>query len=78
VYKRQECNDPVRPMVPHSWASKGQPDKQVIISRHNAYHGSTVAGASLGGMKSPHAPGGPPHPGGVPVSSTTPPPPTPP
>ena len=37
-------------MVRHYWASKGQPDKQVIISRHNA-HGSTVAGASLGGMK---------------------------
>lgn len=35
-------------MVRHYWASKGQPDKQVIISRHNAYHGSTVAGASLG------------------------------
>ena len=45
-----ECNDTVLRMVRHYWASKGQPDKQVIISRHNAYHGSTVAGASLGGM----------------------------
>ncbi len=39
-----ECNDTVLRMVRHYWASKGQPDKQVIISRHNAYHGSTVAG----------------------------------
>jgi putrescine aminotransferase len=30
----------------------------VIISRHNAYHGSTMAGASLGGMSGMHAQGG--------------------
>ncbi len=58
-----ECNDTVLRMVRHYWASKGQPDKQVIISRHNAYHGSTVAGASLGGMKGMHAQGGLPIPG---------------
>ncbi|MGN5117277.1 aspartate aminotransferase family protein [Aeromonas sp. 55A] len=58
-----ECNDTVLRMVRHYWASKGQPEKQVIISRHNAYHGSTVAGASLGGMKGMHAQGGLPIPG---------------
>ena len=50
-------------MIRHYWAAKGQPDKQVIISRENAYHGSTVAGASLGGMKSMHKQGQLPIPG---------------
>ncbi|MEZ5451153.1 MAG: aminotransferase class III-fold pyridoxal phosphate-dependent enzyme, partial [Thiolinea sp.] len=44
-------------MVRHFWASQGQPDKKIIIARHNAYHGSTVAGASLGGMKYMHEQG---------------------
>jgi putrescine---pyruvate transaminase len=35
----------------------------VIISRKNAYHGSTMAGASLGGMSGMHAQGGLPIPG---------------
>ncbi|MFK0573163.1 aspartate aminotransferase family protein [Endozoicomonas sp.] len=58
-----ECNDTVLRMVRHYWATKGQPEKQVIISRENAYHGSTVAGASLGGMKPMHKQGGLPIPG---------------
>jgi putrescine aminotransferase len=45
-------------MVRHYWASKGQPEKQVIISRINGYHGSTVAGAALGGMAGMHAQSG--------------------
>ncbi|MGR7920787.1 aspartate aminotransferase family protein [Zobellella denitrificans] len=53
-----ECNDTVVRMVRHYWASQGQPGRQVIISRHNAYHGSTLAGAALGGMKPMHAQGG--------------------
>lgn len=53
-----EANDTVVRMVRHYWASEGQPEKKVIVSRHNAYHGSTVAAASLGGMKSMHAQGG--------------------
>ncbi|WP_035479038.1 aspartate aminotransferase family protein [Aliagarivorans marinus] len=53
-----ECNDTVVRMARHYWTSKGHPDKQVIISRHNAYHGSTMAGASLGGMDFMHAQGG--------------------
>lgn len=32
----------------------GKPAKKLIISRLNAYHGSTVAAASLGGMKAMH------------------------
>ncbi|MBY6186757.1 aspartate aminotransferase family protein [Marinobacter hydrocarbonoclasticus] len=53
-----ECNDTVVRMVRHYWASQGQPSRKAIISRHNAYHGSTMAGASLGGMKPMHAQGG--------------------
>ncbi|SHI23898.1 aspartate aminotransferase family protein [Ferrimonas marina] len=53
-----ECNDTVIRMVRHYWASQGKPDKTVMISRHNAYHGSTMAGASLGGMKPMHQQGG--------------------
>ena len=52
-----ESNDTVVRMVRHYWAAKGQPDKKVIISRKNAYHGSTVAGASLGGMTYMHEQG---------------------
>ena len=30
------------------WAAKGMPTKKQVIARRNGYHGSTVAGASLG------------------------------
>ncbi|MBT8100133.1 MAG: aspartate aminotransferase family protein [Gammaproteobacteria bacterium] len=53
-----ESNDTVVRLVRHYWASQGEPDKNIIISRENAYHGSTMAGASLGGMKPMHAQGG--------------------
>ncbi|NHI01543.1 aspartate aminotransferase family protein [Oceanimonas sp. MB9] len=53
-----ECNDTVVRMVRHFWAERGRPERRVIISRHNAYHGSTLAGASLGGMKPMHGQGG--------------------
>ena len=53
-----EGNDTMLRMVRHYWAVKGQPEKQVIISRINGYHGSTVAGSSLGGMSYMHAQGG--------------------
>ena len=33
----------------------GKPDKKIILSRENAYHGSTIAAASLGGMQAMHA-----------------------
>ena len=58
-----EGNDTVVRMVRRYWDLLGQPQRQVIISRHNAYHGSTLAGASLGGMRGMHAQGGLPIPG---------------
>lgn len=58
-----EGNDTVVRMVRRYWDVLGQPQRQVIISRHNAYHGSTMAGASLGGMWGMHAQGGLPIPG---------------
>jgi putrescine aminotransferase len=53
-----EANDTNIRMVRTYWAQKGKPEKKVIISRKNAYHGSTMAGASLGGMSGMHAQGG--------------------
>jgi len=58
-----EANDTVMRMVRHYWSVSGQPKRSIFISRHNAYHGSTMAGASLGGMKHMHAIGGLPIPG---------------
>ena len=58
-----DANDTNLRMVRTYWAEKGQPDRNVIISRWNAYHGSTVGGASLGGMKGMHGQGGLPIPG---------------
>ncbi len=53
-----EANDTNIRMVRHYWSAKGKPDKNVIISRQNAYHGSTLGGASLGGMIPMHQQGG--------------------
>ena len=53
-----EGNDTVLRMVRHFWAVQDQPTKNIVIGRYNGYHGSTVAGASLGGMKGMHAQGG--------------------
>lgn len=53
-----DANDTNIRLVRHYWAAKGKPDKKVIISRKNAYHGSTMGGASLGGMSAMHAQGG--------------------
>jgi len=58
-----EGNDTVVRMVRRYWDVLGQPERSIIISRHNAYHGSTMAGASLGGMSGMHAQGGLPIPG---------------
>ncbi len=53
-----EANDTNIRMVRHYWSAKGKPHKNVIISRQNAYHGSTLGGASLGGMVPMHQQGG--------------------
>ncbi len=58
-----EGNDTIVRLVRHYWSKKGSPERQVIISRQNAYHGSTMAGASLGGWQSMHSQGGLPLPG---------------
>ena len=58
-----ESNDTAFRLARHYWALQGQPKRQIFISRWNAYHGSTVAGASLGGMKMMHAQGNLPIPG---------------
>ena len=58
-----EANDTAFRMVRHYWDLRGQPQRKIFISRWNAYHGSTVAGASLGGMKFMHAQGDLPIPG---------------
>ncbi|MBA4211949.1 MAG: aspartate aminotransferase family protein [Polaromonas sp.] len=52
-----ESNDTNVRMVRRYWDLLGQPQRKVIISRMNAYHGSTMAGASLGGMSGMHAQG---------------------
>ena len=53
-----EANDTILRMVRHFWAVQDRPQKNILIGRFNGYHGSTVAGASLGGMKGMHAQGG--------------------
>ncbi|NKB25990.1 MAG: aminotransferase class III-fold pyridoxal phosphate-dependent enzyme [Gammaproteobacteria bacterium] len=55
-------NDTVVRLVRYYWQLQGQENRNIIISRHNAYHGSTLAGASLGGMQAMHAQGGMPIP----------------
>ena len=54
-----EANDTLLRLVRYYWELKGEPERKIIISRKNAYHGSTVAGMSLGGMSFMHAQGGP-------------------
>lgn len=54
-----EAVDTLIRMARYYWQAKGQPQRSIIIARHNAYHGSTVAGASLGGMKGMQGQGGP-------------------
>ena len=45
-----ESNDSVVRLVRRYWNLRGQPEKSHIVSRTYAYHGSTMASASLGGM----------------------------
>lgn len=53
-----ESIDTMLRMVWRYWDLMGQPQRKLIVARKNAYHGSTVAGASLGGMKPMHDQGG--------------------
>lgn len=49
-----EANDTNLRLVHRYFDLQGMPQKQHIISRKNAYHGSTIASSSLGGMKEMH------------------------
>ena len=50
-----EANDTAIRLIRHYWALKGEPKRRIIISRRNAYHGSTIAAGSMGGMSHVHA-----------------------
>jgi putrescine aminotransferase len=50
-----EANDTAIRLIRHYWALKGEPRRRIIISRKNAYHGSTIAAGSMGGMAHVHA-----------------------
>ena len=58
-----DANDTIVRLARYFWQAQGRPQREVIISRRNAYHGSTMAGASLGGMEKMHEQGGLPIPG---------------
>lgn len=49
-----ESNDTAIRLIRHYWVLKGQPQRRIIISRKNAYHGSTIAAGSMGGMPHVH------------------------
>jgi putrescine aminotransferase len=49
-----EANDTQIRLIRRYWDLKGQPERMTIIARKNAYHGSTLGGASLGGMSAMH------------------------
>ena len=49
-----EANDTNLRLVTRYYQLQGRPEKKLIISRKNAYHGSTIAAASLGGMSGMH------------------------
>ena len=53
-----DANDTNIRLARHYWSALGKPSKKIIISRHNAYHGSSMGSASLGGMKPMHKQGG--------------------
>ncbi|MGD8580241.1 MAG: aspartate aminotransferase family protein, partial [Lysobacterales bacterium] len=49
-----EANDTQIRLIRRYWDLQGQHDRMTIIARKNAYHGSTLGGASLGGMSAMH------------------------
>ena len=50
-----EANDTQIKFVHRYYQLLNKPSKRLIISRKNAYHGSTIAAGSLGGMSAMHA-----------------------
>jgi putrescine aminotransferase len=49
-----EANDTIARAVRHFWNLEARPTKKTFISRTHAYHGSTMASISLGGMAAMH------------------------
>jgi putrescine aminotransferase len=58
-----ESVDTMIRMVRRYWDVQGKPQKKTLIGRWNGYHGSTIGGASLGGMRYMHEQGDLPIPG---------------
>lgn len=58
-----ESNDTAIRLIRHYWVLKGEPKRRIIISRKGAYHGSTIAAGSMGGMSHVHAHSYPPYEG---------------
>jgi putrescine aminotransferase len=58
-----EAIDTAIRLVRRYWQIENQPERNLIIGRQNGYHGSTIAGASLGGMGFMHQQGLLPMPG---------------
>ena len=58
-----ESNDTAIRLIRHYWHLKGEPKRHIIISRKMAYHGSTIAAGSMGGMAHVHAHSYPVYPG---------------
>ena len=54
-----EAIDTMIRIVRRYWELRDQPQRTTIIARKNGYHGSTIAGTSLGGMSAQRAQGGP-------------------
>jgi putrescine aminotransferase len=50
-----DANDTIARMARHYWNLMGKKTKKTIIGRHNGYHGSTMAAASMSGMSYMHA-----------------------
>jgi putrescine aminotransferase len=53
-----EANETAVRLVRRYWELAGQPERRIIISRDNAYHGSTAMAASLSGLAPMHQAGG--------------------
>ncbi|MCB1704254.1 MAG: aminotransferase class III-fold pyridoxal phosphate-dependent enzyme [Halioglobus sp.] len=49
-----EANDTNLRLLQRYYSVLGKPEKNLVISRKNAYHGSTIAASSLGGMSAMH------------------------
>ena len=58
VNSGSEANDTMVRFIRRYWEVQGQPERQHLIARTRAYHGSTCISASLGGMSGMHEQGG--------------------